>query len=38
MVKINIPNKFPQFKLGKNNDKTSPSDFYIYKILKDNKK
>jgi len=25
-----IPNKFPQLKLGKNNDKTSPSDFYIY--------
>ena len=25
-----IPNKFRQLKLGKNNDKTSPSDFYIY--------
>lgn len=25
-----IPNKFPQLKLGENNDKTSPSDFYIY--------
>ena len=25
-----IPNKFPQLKMGKNNDKTSPSDFYIY--------
>ena len=30
-----IPNKYPQLKLGNNNDKTSPSDFYIYKkILK----
>ena len=30
-----IPNKYPQLKLGKNNDKTSPSDFYIYeKMLK----
>lgn len=26
-----IPNKFPQLKLGQNNDNTSPSDFYIYK-------
>ena len=26
-----IPNKFPQLKLGQNNDKTSTSDFYIYK-------
>lgn len=25
-----IPNKYPQLKLGQNNDKTSPSDFYIY--------
>jgi predicted O-methyltransferase YrrM len=25
-----IPNKFPQLKLGQNNNKTSPSDFYIY--------
>jgi len=25
-----IPNKFQQLKLGQNNDKTSPSDFYIY--------
>ena len=25
-----IPNKFPQLKLGQNNDTTSPSDFYIY--------
>lgn len=29
-----IPNKFPELKLGQNNDNTSPSDFYIYK--KDN--
>jgi predicted O-methyltransferase YrrM len=27
-----IPNKYPQLKLGQNNDNTSPSDFYIYKI------
>ena len=26
-----IPNKYPQLKLGHNNNKTSPSDFYIYK-------
>ena len=26
-----IPNKFPQLKLGINNDTTSSSDFYIYK-------
>jgi predicted O-methyltransferase YrrM len=26
-----IPNKYPQLKLGKDNDNTSPSDFYIYK-------
>jgi len=26
-----IPNKYPQHVLGKNNSKTSPSDFYIYK-------
>lgn len=26
-----IPNKYPQLKLGQKNDKTSPSDFYIYK-------
>lgn len=26
-----IPNKYPQLKLGENNDKTSSSDFYIYK-------
>ena len=25
-----IPNKYPQLILGKNNEKTSPSDFYIY--------
>lgn len=25
-----IPNKYPQLILGKNNDNTSPSDFYIY--------
>ena len=25
-----IPNKYPQLKVGENNDKTSPSDFYIY--------
>ena len=25
-----IPNKFQQLKIGQNNDKTSPSDFYIY--------
>ena len=25
-----IPNKYPQLELGKNNNKTSPSDFYIY--------
>jgi predicted O-methyltransferase YrrM len=25
-----IPNKFPQLKLGDDNNKTSPSDFYIY--------
>lgn len=25
-----IPNKFPQLKLGKNNNETSPSDFYIF--------
>ena len=28
-----IPNKFQQLILGKNNDKTSPSDFYIYKKI-----
>ena len=27
-----IPNKYPQLKIGQNNDNTSPSDFYIYKI------
>ena len=26
-----IPNKFQQLKMDQNNDKTSPSDFYIYK-------
>jgi len=26
-----IPNTYPQLKLGQDNDKTSPSDFYIYK-------
>lgn len=25
-----IPNKYPQLEIGKDNDKTSPSDFYIY--------
>lgn len=25
-----IPNKYPQLVLGKNNENTSPSDFYIY--------
>ena len=25
-----IPNKYPQLKLGQNNGKTSPSEFYIY--------
>ena len=25
-----MPNKYPQLKLGQNNDTTSPSDFYIY--------
>jgi predicted O-methyltransferase YrrM len=29
-----IPNKYPQLKLGQNNDKTSPSNFFIFK--KDN--
>jgi hypothetical protein len=29
-----IPNKYPQLKLGQNNDKTSPSDFYIYILNK----
>ena len=29
-----IPNKFQQLKIGQNNDKTSPSDFYIYKASK----
>lgn len=28
-----IPNKFPQLKLGINNDTTSSSDFYIYKKI-----
>ena len=26
-----IPNKFPQLVIGRDNDKTSPSEFYIYK-------
>lgn len=33
-LKEHIPNKYPQKKLGHNNDKTSPSEFYIYE--KDN--
>lgn len=28
-----IPNKYPQLILGKSNDKTSPSDFYIYEKI-----
>lgn len=28
-----IPNKFPQLKLGVNNNKTSPSEFYIYEKI-----
>jgi hypothetical protein len=28
-----IPNEFPQLVIGRDNDKTSPSDFYIYEKL-----
>jgi hypothetical protein len=28
-----IPNKFPQLHIGRDNHKTSPSDFYIYKKI-----
>ena len=31
-----IPNEYPQLILGKDNDKTSPSDFYIYEKKKSN--
>ena len=27
-----IPNKYPQYPLGHNNDTTSPSDFYMYTL------
>ena len=30
-----IPNKFPQLKLGQNNNNTSSSDFYIYKKIQE---
>jgi hypothetical protein len=28
-----IPNKYPQLKIGQNNNNTSPSDFYIFKKI-----
>ena len=30
-----IPNKYPQLSLGKNNENTSPSDFYIFENFKE---